>query len=201
MLPILGYSASWAVKDGDGNKPADVGSRVARARGGTNNSSELTAKRRRPRNRANHAARAFPPPTQNVTEWELYVDAVVSHYLPKYNISYYQIWNEPTTQAGFWHGANNSAFVPQVYLPAAKIVRARGGRVVFGGWPASNSIDEFNQILNTSQVGAAAGRVAWMSAAVDIWRFSPAHFSCSLRSTVPLAAATGGSGVCADGRH
>jgi len=113
VLPILGYSASWAVKDGDGNKPAD-----------------------------------------NVTEWELYVDAVVSHYLPKYNISYYQIWNEPTTQAGFWHGANNSAFVPQVYLPAAKIVRARGGRVVFGGWPASNSIDEFNQILNTSQAYA-----------------------------------------------
>jgi hypothetical protein len=43
----------------------------------------------------------LPSPRQNVTEWETYVDAVVSHYLPRYNITYYQVWNEPTTQAGF----------------------------------------------------------------------------------------------------
>jgi hypothetical protein len=42
--------------------------------------------------------------------------------------------------------------VPQVYLPAARKIRARGGKVVFGGWPASNSLVEFGQILNTSGV-------------------------------------------------
>lgn len=97
-----------------------------------------------------------------MTEWETYVDAVVSHYLPRYNITYYQVWNEPTTQAGFWHGANNSAFVPQVYLPAARKIRARGGKVVFGGWPASNSLVEFSQILNTSEVRECWGGNVYM---------------------------------------
>lgn len=89
---------------------------------------------------------------QNLTDWLTYVDAVVSHYLPHFNLTHYQVWNEPTREAGFWHGVNNSAWVTQVYLPAAQRIRARGGKVVFGGWPASNSLAELDMILNTNNV-------------------------------------------------
>ena len=88
----------------------------------------------------------FSPP-KNVQDWEDYVEHVVSRYTqPPYNVHYFQVWNEPTRQAGFWTGTDQE-FVDKVYLPAAKIIRSHGGRVVFGGWPASNSVQEFDSVL------------------------------------------------------
>jgi hypothetical protein len=88
----------------------------------------------------------FSPPKRE-EEWEDYVEHVVARYSkPPYNLRYFQVWNEPTRLAGFWTGSDED-FIDKVYIPAAKIVRSHGGRVVFGGWPDSNSLQEFDRVL------------------------------------------------------
>jgi hypothetical protein len=87
---------------------------------------------------------------KRVEDWQDFVEHVVARYrAAPYNLRYFQVWNEPTVQAGFWKGASNRDFIGLVYLPAAKIIRSHGGRVVFGGWPHSNSLAELNDLLNT----------------------------------------------------
>jgi hypothetical protein len=88
----------------------------------------------------------FSPPAR-VEDWEDFVEHTVARYTqPPYSLRYFQVWNEPTRQAGFWTGSDEE-FIDKVYLPAAKIIRSHGGRVVFGGWPSSNSLQEFDRIL------------------------------------------------------
>lgn len=87
----------------------------------------------------------------NKNEWTDFVDAIVKRYSrPPYNIKFYQIWNEPTKKAGFWKGTNDE-FLDIIYLPAAKLIKAHGGEVVFGGWPISNSINELIKLLTTKE--------------------------------------------------
>lgn len=87
-------------------------------------------------------------PAQNVADWENYVRTVVSRYIvPPYSIKYWQVWNEPTTDAWF-RGPSNEAFIDQVHIPAARIIRELGGQVVFGGWPCNHTIPEYEAILN-----------------------------------------------------
>lgn len=86
-------------------------------------------------------------PPKNVADWDEYVERVVARYsAPPFNLRYFQIWNEPTRKAGFWTGTDQD-FVDKVYLPAAEIVRRHHCYVVFGGWPASNSLQEFDNVL------------------------------------------------------
>jgi len=86
-------------------------------------------------------------PPRNVEDWTDFVEHVVARYsAPPFRLRYYQVWNEPTKKAGFWHGTNEE-FIDRVYLPAAAVIRRHGGRVVFGGWPCSNSIDELDAVL------------------------------------------------------
>lgn len=88
-------------------------------------------------------------PAQDPRDWENYVRTVVSRYIaPPYNIKFWQIWNEPTREATFWQGETNLAFIDQIYLPAARIIRELGGYAVFGGWPISNSVAELETELN-----------------------------------------------------
>jgi len=92
------------------------------------------------------SGKIFSPP-KRVEDWKDFVEHTVARYSrPPYNLRYFQVWNEPTRQAGFWLGSDEE-FVDKVYLPAAKIIRSHGGRVVFGGWPASNSLQEFDSVL------------------------------------------------------
>lgn len=86
-------------------------------------------------------------PPAHLEDWESFVEHVVARYSrPPFNLRYFQVWNEPTRQAGFWTGSDQE-FVDKVYLPAAKTIRRHGCFVVFGGWPASNSLQEFDNVL------------------------------------------------------
>jgi len=88
-------------------------------------------------------------PPEHVQDWEDYVDHVVARYShPPFSLRYFQIWNEPTREAGFWRGATNRDFIDTIYLPAAKIVRRYNARVVFSGWPHSNSLAELDGLLS-----------------------------------------------------
>ncbi|MBI3923436.1 MAG: hypothetical protein HY318_18600 [Armatimonadetes bacterium] len=90
----------------------------------------------------------FSPP-KNVSDWEDFVEHVVARYSrPPLNLRYFQVWNEPTVKTGFWHAQSDDEFFERVYLPAAKIIRRYNCYVVFGGWPCSDSIDYFCQMLD-----------------------------------------------------
>lgn len=86
---------------------------------------------------------------RSVADWQDFVEHVVARYCrPPFNLRYFQVWNEPTAQAGFWHGQSDDEFFEKVYLPAARIIRSYGCQVVFGGWPCSDSIEYFCQMLD-----------------------------------------------------
>ncbi|MCU5774279.1 hypothetical protein N5923_15140 [Erwiniaceae bacterium BAC15a-03b] len=75
--------------------------------------------------------------------WVSFVQAAVDRYSKApFNLKYFQIWNEPTRKASYWLGSNQD-FIDKIYLPAAKIIKNHHGKVVFGGWPASNGLKEF----------------------------------------------------------
>jgi hypothetical protein len=87
----------------------------------------------------------YPP--KNPADWTDYVTAVVTRYMAApYNVRYFEVWNEPTKAAGFWKGTTDLQWVDVIYLPAAKIIRDHGARVVFGGWP-DGALPEFDQEL------------------------------------------------------
>lgn len=89
-------------------------------------------------------------PPVDYEAWQHFVTAAVRRYgSSPWNIRYFQVWNEPTRQASFWQGSHE-AFFTRIYLPAAKIIRAAGRKVVFGGWPASNTISEFDRLLTST---------------------------------------------------
>jgi|SRR5476649_1666582 len=97
-------------------------------------------------NRSNPIKKSSPP--ENYDSWNKFVTAAINHYTAApFNIHYYQLWNEPTPQAKFWLGST-SDYIDKIYIPAAKIIRASGGKVVFGGWPISNSLKEFETTLD-----------------------------------------------------
>lgn len=89
-------------------------------------------------------------PSVDYDAWQRFVRAAVSRYgSPPWSAEYFQVWNEPTRKASFWLGRNDE-FIYRIYIPAAKIIRAAGKKVVFGGWPASNTISEFDHLLSST---------------------------------------------------
>ncbi|MHB0998074.1 MAG: hypothetical protein ACYC27_02420 [Armatimonadota bacterium] len=81
--------------------------------------------------------------------WEAYVTRLVSRYSkPPFNIKYWHIWNEGTMESGPFWGENLENYVDNVHIPAAKIIRKYGGKVVWGGWPDCNTLTEYDQTLN-----------------------------------------------------
>ncbi|WP_413732409.1 GH39 family glycosyl hydrolase [Sodalis sp. RH20] len=93
-------------------------------------------------------SRKISSPPNDYDAWLKFVDAAVTRYSnPSYGIKFFQIWNEPTIKASYWLGSTND-FIDKIYIPAAKIIRGKNAKVVFGGWPLSNPIHEFKNALN-----------------------------------------------------
>lgn len=80
--------------------------------------------------------------------WENYVRRTVAFLRqPPYNVQYFQIWNEAYPTSGFWDG-DLDAYMKRVHLPAAKIIRELGGKVVYGGWPCCGSVQDYVALLD-----------------------------------------------------
>lgn len=87
-------------------------------------------------------------PPKDVQDWTNFVEQLVARYsAAPYNLRYFQVWNEPTPKAGFFTGTPEQ-YIDEVYLPAAKIIRQHHCYVVFGGWPISNPLTQYEQLLN-----------------------------------------------------
>ncbi len=80
-------------------------------------------------------------PPEDVADWERFVDRVVGFLAkPPYAVKYFQPWNEAHDQfTGFWCGGMDE-YMKTVHLPAARIIRKHGGKVVFGGYPCCGSM-------------------------------------------------------------
>ncbi len=88
-------------------------------------------------------------PPKRVADWERYVETLVARYSrPPFNVKFFQPWNEPkwSTPTGFWTGSGEQ-FVDSIHIPAARIIRRYGAKVVFGGWPINNAGD-LERVLN-----------------------------------------------------
>ena len=82
-----------------------------------------------------------------MADWCAYCEYVVAILAaPPSGLTYFQIWNEPTTEAGFFHDSPEE-FVDRILIPAAEIIYAHGGKVIFGGWPCCNTLEEMNHLL------------------------------------------------------
>ncbi|WP_214070959.1 hypothetical protein [Mucilaginibacter sp. dw_454] len=95
------------------------------------------------------------------SDWTDYVAYVVDnlHKAP-YNLQYFQIWNEAVpspkgwdvdfTEKGFFYDGNFDDYINKIHLPASKIIRDAGGKVVYGGYPGCKytSPENFVKIMN-----------------------------------------------------
>jgi hypothetical protein len=88
-------------------------------------------------------------PPANTSDWTAYITHVVNalHASP-YNVNYFQIWNEASNHSGFWTGSM-ADYMNKVHLPAASAIHAAGGKVVYGGWPDVQSINDLISLLDT----------------------------------------------------
>lgn len=87
-----------------------------------------------------------PPKAANLKDWTAFITAVVGRYV---QVSHFQIWNEPTKEAGFWRGTDQQ-FVDLIHIPAASIIRRLDptAKIVFGGWPSNGGIPRYEALLN-----------------------------------------------------
>ncbi len=91
-------------------------------------------------------------PPQDVGQWERFVDRVVAELAkPPYNLTYFQVWNEANDSfTGFWVGGLDEYFAT-VHLPAARVIRQHGGKVVYGGYPCNGSVPHYLAALDRNR--------------------------------------------------
>lgn len=92
-------------------------------------------------------------PPENIGDWEAYVEKVVGFLSnPPYNVRYFQIWNEANDLGltGFWYGSMDD-YMQTIHLPAAKIIRQHGAKVVYGGYPCNGKMKHYLQILDQNK--------------------------------------------------
>jgi len=83
----------------------------------------------------------------NSADWLNFVDKLVSHYSkPPFNIKYWQIWNEFNWPD--WYYQTSQHFMDNIHIPAAKIIRKYGCKVVLGGWACTGSAEELAKLLS-----------------------------------------------------
>ncbi len=114
----------------------------------------------------------FPPASSST--WINYVSKVTTFLAaPPYNVRYFQIWNEAWYTSGFWKGSFTDYF-QKVHIPAAAIIHAAGGKVVYGGWPDDAPLTDLISLLDTNN--------AWGSIdVIDFHYLNPATYA-TLRS-------------------
>ena len=147
-LPMLGYMAPWAARRRAWSfVVGNVRYEVAAAKGteprkavairlDTGKEKELT----------------FSPgnlPPENVKDWERFVERVVAFLSkPPYNVTFFQPWNEAHDQfTGFWYGGLDE-YMRTIHLPAARIIRKHGCKVVYGGFPCCGTMQRLVHICD-----------------------------------------------------
>ncbi|MBI5835004.1 MAG: hypothetical protein HZB16_22095 [Armatimonadetes bacterium] len=151
ILPVLCYNAPWSWDRGE-RSFAYEGTRwhiVPRADG----KFDVTTTDRdgQTRTEVQSGGGMWPLAAERQADWAAYVRRVVTFLRSEpYGVEYFQIWNEAHPRSGFWFGDLDS-YMQRVHLPAAKVIRELGGKVVYGGWPCCGSVPEYLALLDKHQ--------------------------------------------------
>lgn len=153
FLPILDYSALWAIDKSA--REYSYGNSRWQMRPAADGKVTVIVSTRQADGSWKEASREespggdkWPIAANRVGNWENYVRRVVG-FLRRapYNVEYFQIWNEAHPISSFWVGDMDS-YMRRIHLPAAKIIREMGGKVVYGGWPVSGPLSEYVALLD-----------------------------------------------------
>lgn len=192
FLPILCYGARWSIdmkprtlQYGDGRrvevKPAPSGDALLVITSHKNEQGEWIAEPEK--SVKNHPLSQIGE--EFVPDWEAYVRRVVAFLsAPPYNLKYFQVWNEAHAESGFWRfGDSLDPYMKRVHLPAARIIKQLGGKVVYGGWPCCGSVKEYVDLLDRHD--------AWKSIDVhDLHYFPVSSFEYIYRAAKKRGVAT-----------
>ncbi len=158
VLPILDYNALWAVDRGE--RSFVWGNQRISFKPLADGKFEKTVAPLDPKSKKEPvvktvgAGKRFPLAAEHVKDWENYVRKVVSALRqPPYNVEYFQIWNEAHPESSFWDGDMDD-YATRVHLPAAKIIRELGGKVVYGGWPCCGSLGQYINLMDKHKLWA-----------------------------------------------
>lgn len=153
LLPILCYNASWSWDRAEQTydlgdervhvKPLPGGKYLVETSRRVNGVwTVVESKQERPNDH-------WPLAQENEAAWGKYVRRVVGFFRKApYNVEYFQIWNEAYPTSDFWGHGDLDAFMTRVHIPASKIIRELGGKVVYGGWPCCGSIQDYVATLD-----------------------------------------------------
>jgi hypothetical protein len=94
----------------------------------------------------------WPLAREHQADWENYVRRAVGFFRnAPYNLEYFQVWNEAYPTSDFWGHGDLDSFMNRVHVPASKIIRQLGGKVVYGGWPCCGSIQDYVAMLDRNR--------------------------------------------------
>ena len=147
-LPMLGYMAPWAAR-----KRAwsfTIGTtryEVSPAQGTEKRKAIATNLKTGEKKEVTFSPGILPP--EDVKDWENFIERVVTFLSqPPYNVTFLQPWNEAYDQfTGFWVGGLDE-YMETIHLPAARIIRKHGGKVVYGGWPCCGNAADYLALLD-----------------------------------------------------
>jgi hypothetical protein len=148
MLPILDYTAPWAARRRAWAFTVDDTHYEVGAAEGTEPRDAVAVNPKTGDSKPMKFSAGFMPP-ENVDDWENFVERAVGFLSqPPYNIEYFQPWNEADDRfTGFWYGGMDE-YMTTIHLPAARIIRKHGCKVVYGGYPCSGSMSHLVEVCD-----------------------------------------------------
>lgn len=153
LLPILDYTAPWAVEKGSFTYDYDQAGTIKITRGPLENNNGVsqrditTNKKGTVTVQENVNVDVTKEPFGDVEDWKRYVEKIVSTYsAPPYNLEYFQIWNEAHPASGFFNG-DMVWYMKNIHIPAAEIIQKYGCKVVYGGWPCCGSVTWYTSLI------------------------------------------------------
>lgn len=155
FLPILCYSATWAVDLTPRVAYESDDSRIELRRNEDGEFIKVVHKKAHNGSWVRESAAKVKPRVQwalaadQVPAWEAYVRRIVAFLsAPPYSVEYFQIWNEAHPASSFWELASMDDYMQRIHLPAAKIIREHGAKVVYGGWPDCGALKDYVALLD-----------------------------------------------------
>lgn len=171
VLPILDYTANWAVRRDaysweEGGRSYTIGPVVSETTNAFDRRVTIvdTATGATVTDAVQTIDKSKCPPA-DVADWEAYVEKVVSELTrAPYDVRYFEIWNEAHWDSGFWYGGLDD-YLTTIHLPAAKIIQKYGAKVVYGGWVCGVNVNEWLDLLDRHD--------AWWSVDVMDMHYNP----------------------------
>jgi hypothetical protein len=156
LLPVLAYNSAWSWDRGErsfqhGDRRWQVVPRADEEFAVTEAKRAGDGSWTQVKQDVRKGGLTWPLAAERVPDWEAFVRRAVEFLRqPLYGVEYFQVWNEAHPDSGFWFG-DLDTYMERVHLPAARAIRAAGGKVVYGGWPCCGSITGFVELLDRHQ--------------------------------------------------